>query len=133
LGLDFLLCGRYGANGAAIANGAAQGMAALGIWIYVWRTDKLDLKLVDCGRIVLSGGIMALGVLGILRVLPGAVGLLVAVAVGALLWMVGLRLTAALKTRDVKRFLSIRGQLPAAVKPLWGNLIAWLAPSVSLD
>jgi len=129
LGLDFLLVRKYGANGAAIANGAAQAMAALGIWIYVWRSDHLDLKLRDCGRIVLSGAIMALGVVATTRVVPGRVGLPVAVAVGVALWMVALRVTRALRPEDVARFLSIGGQFPAALRPLWSRLIAWMAPS----
>ncbi|HEX3743690.1 MAG TPA: polysaccharide biosynthesis C-terminal domain-containing protein [Bryobacteraceae bacterium] len=133
IGLDFLLVGRYGANGAAVANGTAQAMAALGTWIYLWRADRLDLKLTDCGRILVAGAIMALGVLGVVRYIPGAAGLFAGVVTGALLWFVGLRATRAIKREDVGRFLSIGGQLPAAVRPFWKGLVTWLAPSVSLD
>jgi O-antigen/teichoic acid export membrane protein len=131
IGLDFLLAGKHGANGAAIANGTAQGLAALGIWIYAWRADRLDLKLLDCGRILLSGAIMAAGVIAITRAVPGYLGLFLAVLGGAVLWLISLRLTAALKRQDVGRFLSIGNQLPLAVRPHWRSLIAWLAPSVS--
>jgi O-antigen/teichoic acid export membrane protein len=131
IGLDFLLVGKHGANGAAIANGTAQGLAALGIWIYAWRADRLDLKLLDCGRILLSGAIMAAGVIAITRAIPGYPGLILAVLGGAALWLVCLRFTAALKREDVGRFLSIGNQLPAAARPHWRSLIAWLAPSVS--
>jgi len=130
IGLDFLLTGKHGANGAAIANGTAQGMAALGIWIYAWRVDRLDLKLLDCGRILLSGAIMAAGVIAITRAIPGYAGLILAVLGGGALWLVCLRFTAALKPEDVGRFLSIGNQLPAAARPHWRRLIAWLAPSV---
>lgn len=132
IGLDVLLVGRYGANGAAIANGTAQAMAALGIWIYVWRADRLDLKLPDCGRIVVSGAIMGAGALATTRAIPGYGGLVAAIVAGAALWMIALRITAALKREDVSRFLSIGSQLPAAVRPFWRNLIAWMAPSVSV-
>ena len=131
IGLDFLLTGRHGANGAAIANGSAQAMAALGIWFYVWRAYKLDLRLADCGRIIVAGAIMAAGVLAIVRAIPGAVGLSVAVVGGVALWLIGLRLTAALKREDVGRVQSIGRRLPPNVQPLWKNVIAWLAPSVS--
>lgn len=129
IGLDVLLVGRHGANGAALANGAAQTLAALGIWIYVWRTDRLDLKLADCGRIVVSGAIMAAGALAAVRAVPGRAGLLAGIVAGAVLWMVALRATAAVKPEDVRRFLSIGSQFPASVQPLWRNLVAWLAPS----
>ena len=38
-------------------------MAALGIWIYAWRTAGLPLKLRDFGRIAVSGALMSAGVL----------------------------------------------------------------------
>jgi O-antigen/teichoic acid export membrane protein len=132
-GLDLVLDSRYGANGAAFANGAAQTLAALGIWIYVWRSDRLDLRLLDWGRIVLSGVIMSLGVMWVVRVLPGFVGLVVAIAIGAALWAIALRVTAALRREDVSRFLSIGTQMPAGVLPLWKGLIAWMAPTVSRE
>jgi O-antigen/teichoic acid export membrane protein len=131
LGLDVLLVGRYGANGAAIANGTAQTLAALGIWIYVWRKDSLDLRLGECGRILLSGAIMALGALLVVRNVPGFGGLAAAIAVGAALWFLALRLTRTLNREDVNRFLSIGAQLPSSVRPYWINLIAWLAPAAS--
>jgi O-antigen/teichoic acid export membrane protein len=132
IGLDILLVGRHGANGAAVANGTAQGLAALGIWIYVWKADRLDLKLADWGRIAASGAIMSLGVLATTRAIPGRAGLVPAIAAGAVLWMVALRITAALRPQDVNRFLAIGRQFPAAVRPHWKSLISWLAPSVSV-
>jgi O-antigen/teichoic acid export membrane protein len=132
IGLDVLLVGRHGANGAAFANGIAQTMGALGIWIYVWRADCLNLKLADWGRIVASGAIMALGVLAITKAIPGRAGLAASIPAGALLWMLALRLTAALKPEDVSRFLSVGKQFPVALRPHWKSLIAWLAPSVPM-
>jgi O-antigen/teichoic acid export membrane protein len=129
IGLDFLLTPQYGANGAAIANGSAQAMAALGIWIYAWRTADLDLKLGGFGRIAVSGAMMAAGVLAFTRVAPGLLGVFGSIAVGAAIWMFALRFTAALQREDASRFLSVGSQLPAAVRPHWKNLIAWLAPS----
>jgi stage V sporulation protein B len=129
IGLDVFLTPRYGANGAAFANGTAQTMAALGIWIYCWRTNDLNLKLRDFGRIVLSGAIMAAGVLAFHRAVPGYVGMFASIAIGAGLWMIALRVTGALKPEDASRFLSVGGTMPAAVRPHWKRLIDWLAPA----
>jgi O-antigen/teichoic acid export membrane protein len=129
IGLDILLTPRYGANGAAVANGTAQTMAAVGIWVYVWKTNDLDLRLRDFGRIVLSGAIMAAGVLAFTRAVPGYLGMLASIAIGAIIWMAALRITGALKPEDVSRFLSIGGQFPAIIRPHWKRLIAWLAPA----
>jgi O-antigen/teichoic acid export membrane protein len=127
IGLDILLTPRHGANGAAIANGAAQAMGALGIWIYAWRTYGLDLRLPDFGRILACGAIMAAAVVAFTRVAPGYVGMFGAVAIGGAIWMVALRVTGALKPQDASRFLSVGGQFPAAMRPHWKRLIAWLA------
>jgi O-antigen/teichoic acid export membrane protein len=129
VGLDILLTPRYGANGAAIANGSAQAMAALGIWIYAWRTTGLQLKLGDFGRIMLSGAIMAAGVLAFVHAVPGFAGMFGAIALGGVIWMIAVRITGALKREDASRFLSVGGQLPAAVRPHWKRLIAWLTPA----
>jgi O-antigen/teichoic acid export membrane protein len=129
IGLDFLLTPRYGANGAAVANGTAQTLAALGIWIYVWRTNQLDLRLRDFGQITLSGAIMAAGVLAFTHAIPGYVGLFGSIAIGAALWMIALRVTGALKPEDASRFLSVGGAMPAGVRPHWKRLIGWLAPA----
>jgi O-antigen/teichoic acid export membrane protein len=129
IGLDFLLTPRYGANGAAVANGTAQTMAALGIWIYVWRNDGVGLRLRDFGRIAVSGAIMAAGVLLFERAVPGYVGMFGSIALGAVLWMIALRVTAALKMEDAGRFLSLGAQLPAPMRPHWRRLVAWMAPA----
>ena len=129
IGLDFILTPVYGARGAAIANGSAQAVAALGIWIFVWRIAGLDLRLRDFGRIAVSGAIMAAGVLAFLRAVPGYAGLFGAVPLGGILWMISLRVTAALRPEDVSRFDSVGRQIPAALRPHWKRLIAWLAPA----
>ena len=131
IGLDFLLTPHYGANGAAVANGTAQGMAALGIWIYVRKSDGFGLGPREVGRIVLSGAIMAAGVLLFVRAVPGYVGMFGAIALGAAIWPIALRFTAALKAEDAGRFVSLGSRLPGAWQPRWKRLIHWLAPSVS--
>jgi O-antigen/teichoic acid export membrane protein len=129
IGLDILLTPLHGANGAAFANGIAQTLAALGIWIYVWRADRLDLRLSDFGRIVAAGVSMTAIVLAVSRMAPGSAGMLASIAVGAAAWFLSLRLTGALKPEDVSRFNSVGKQLPDGLRPHWRRLIAWLAPA----
>jgi O-antigen/teichoic acid export membrane protein len=131
IGLDFLLVRKYGANGAAIANGSAQAMAAIGIWIYVWKAFGLDLRLRDFGRILLSGAMMAAAVLAFTRTVPGYTGMFGAIATGGIVWIIALRVTGALKPEDVSRFLSVGGSLPAVVRPHWKRAIGWLAPGAA--
>ncbi len=128
IGMDLLLVRQHGAWGAALANGTAQGLAAIGIWTYAWRTDKLDLKLLDFARILLSGGIMVAGVLTVNRFVSGYGGLLVAIATGAVLYVLAVRLTGALQARDVSRFLVLGRPLPPNLAQRWRKLLEWLAP-----
>jgi O-antigen/teichoic acid export membrane protein len=131
IGMDFLLTPHYGANGAAVANGTAQAMAAVGIWIYCWRTDGIGLGPRHIGRIAVSAGIMAAGVLLFTRAVPGYFGMFGAIALGAALWFIALRVTKALKAEDAGRFISLGSRLPGAWRPRWKRLIQWLAPAGS--
>jgi O-antigen/teichoic acid export membrane protein len=129
IGLDILLTPRFGANGAAIANGTAQAAAALGTWIYIWKSDEVDVRLRDFGRIAAAGSIMGVGVLAFTRAVPGIAGTFLSIALGAALWMIALRVTGALKPGDVSRFLTLGRPLPSAWQPHWKRLISWLAPA----
>jgi O-antigen/teichoic acid export membrane protein len=131
IGLDFILIPRYGANGAAIANGVGQTMGALGIWIYAKRTNGLDLRSSRFGRMMLSGALMAAGVLAFTHAVPGYPGMFGSIAVGAAIWFLALRLTGSLKPEDVSRIASVGGHLPARFRPHWNRLIGWLAPAGS--
>jgi hypothetical protein len=51
------------------------------------------------------------------------------IAIGAAIWLIALRVSGALKPEDASRILSVGGQLPAALRPHWKRLIAWLAPA----
>lgn len=129
IGLDFLLTPRYGGNGAAIANGTAQGLAALATWIYLWRSDKIDLRLRDFARIAAAGAMMGVGVMVFIRAVPGYAGLLLSIVIGAALWVFAVRVTGALKPDDASRFLKLGSPLPSAWQPHWKRLISWLAPA----
>jgi hypothetical protein len=72
---------------------------------------------------------MAVGVLAFTRWVPGYVGMFGSIAIGAAVWMIALRVTGAFKPEDVSRFLSVGGAMPAAMRPHWKRVIAWLAPA----
>jgi O-antigen/teichoic acid export membrane protein len=128
MGLDVLLTPGHGAVGAGIANGSAQALAALGIWIYAWRRLQLDLRLKEFARILFSGATMAAGVLLINRWVHGYPGMAVSIVAGAVIWFTALRLSGALTAADASRFRSIGSFLPASIRPYWNRLIGLLAP-----
>ena len=131
MGLDVLLTPRHGAVGAGLANGSAQALAALGIWIYAWRRLQLDLRLKEFARIFLSGAVMAAGVLLINRWVHGYLGMAVSIVSGAVIWVAALRLSGAFTAADASRFRSVGAFLPASIRPYWNQLIALLAPAAA--
>ena len=131
VGLDILLTPHYGAVGAGIANGSAQALAAVGIWIYAWRRLELDLRLKEFGRVFLSAAIMAAGVLAINHWIHGYLGMAISIVAGAALWLAALRLTGAFTSADASRFRSAGSSLPVPFRPYWNRLIGLLAPPVA--
>jgi O-antigen/teichoic acid export membrane protein len=131
MGLDVLLTPRHGAVGAGLANGSAQALAALGIWIYAWRRLHLDLRLKEFARIFLSAAVMAAGVLATNHWLHGYPGMVAAIVAGAVIWFAALRLSGALTAADANRFRSVGSSLPAPVRPYWNRLVGLLAPAAA--
>jgi O-antigen/teichoic acid export membrane protein len=129
--LDILLVPGYGAIGAALANGLAQLLAAIGTWIFVWRVMRLDLRLKDFGRIFASGAVMAAGVVAINRSLPGYLGMAASIAAGAVIWAAALRLFRVLDGNDANRFRSVGRVLPASARPIWNRFIHLLVPATA--
>ncbi len=129
IGLDFLLTPAHGAVGAAWANGLAQTLAALMIWFKVYRDYKVNLRLGEFARIALSGAAMLGVVLAVERLLPFSnyAVLACSIAVGALAWLVALRLTHALNRSDAERLLQLGSRLPGAARPAFERCIRFLA------
>jgi O-antigen/teichoic acid export membrane protein len=129
--LDFLLTPGYGAIGAAIANGAAQTLAALGIWVHAWRLFKLDLRVGAFTRITASAAGMALTAVLINRAIPTYTGLALSIVAGALVWFALLRWTGAMDQIDSQRLVVLGRSLPGRVRPAWQTLVGWIAPGTA--
>jgi len=126
--LDILLTPRYGAIGAAVANGSAQTLAAVGICLFAWRVSRFDPRLPAFGRLLVCGVLMVAGVFGISRWVAGPAGVAISVGAGAAIWLGSLRMMRALTAQDAERFLNLGRSAPAAVRPYVIGAIRWLAP-----
>lgn len=126
--LDILLAPRYGAVGVTIANGIAQILAALCVWVQAWRLFHLDLRLRAFNRIAVSGAGMALAAVLINRAIPSYAGLAASILGGALVWLVLLRWTGAMDQNDGQRFANLGRSLPGRIRPVWQSLVSWIAP-----
>jgi len=128
IALDFLLTPRYGAVGAAIANGSAQTLAAVGIWVRAWQLFKLDLRLGAFTRITAAAAGMALTTIAINRAMPSYAGLSLSIMAGALVWFVLLRWTRAMDQTDSQRLDTLGRSLPGKIRPIWRSLVSWIIP-----
>ncbi len=129
--LDILLTPRHGAFGAAIANGSAQTLAVILLWVYARRLFHLDLRLKAFGRIVLSGSGMVAVALSVAHTIPTYAGLAASIVAAALTWLLLLRWTGALDQADRQRLLSISRAVPQRIRPGWTALVTLLAPDRS--
>jgi O-antigen/teichoic acid export membrane protein len=129
IGLDFLLTPAHGAVGATIANGAAQTLAAVMLWVWVYRHSNVDLRLGEFGRIALSGVCMAGMVVLVQRVAPvgGYLGLAVSILTGALAWLAALRITGAVNLADAQRLRQIGRRLPSRMQLMLERCVSLIA------
>ncbi len=125
--LDVLLTPHYGARGAAIANGAAQTGAAIGLWVRVHGHYRLDLRLGEFGRILLSAAAMGAVAILIPRWLPTYGGVAAAFCIAVLTWFLTLRITGAVRPEDAGRLLNMGKVLPGRLRPLFCRLVNWLS------
>jgi O-antigen/teichoic acid export membrane protein len=126
--LDILLIPRHGAVGAAIANGSAQTLAAIGVWFRAWQLFRLDLRLRAFARIAAAGVAMSITAVALSRLIGGYVGLAAAILSGMLVWFAVLRWTGAMDKTDGQRFLTVGRALPGRVRPFWNGLVNLVAP-----
>jgi O-antigen/teichoic acid export membrane protein len=129
IALDILLCPRYGAVGAAVANGSAQTLNAIGIWVQVRRLFAPDLRLKAFARIGLSALGMAAVAIAVSRAVPNYAGFAASIVAGAVAWLALLRFAGALEPRDAARFLNAGRALPGPLRGPWEKVIGLLAAS----
>jgi O-antigen/teichoic acid export membrane protein len=126
--LDIVLIPSHGAVGAALANGAGQIVAAVGVWFTVWRLFKLNLHIADFARIAAAGAAMAAASIAVHRVVPGKPGMAVAIVAGAVVWIVALRLVGALHGEDASRLVAAGRMFPGPLQPYWKQVIGVVIP-----
>jgi O-antigen/teichoic acid export membrane protein len=131
IGLDVLLTPSHGALGAAVANGAAQTLAAIAIWWRVQRLFRMDLRLGEFGRVALSGLMMAAVVTVVAHAVPGRAGLVVSILAGIVSWLLFLRLTRAVTQTDRERLAQIGRILPGRFRPGFERVVSLVAASAA--
>ncbi|MGC1414311.1 MAG: polysaccharide biosynthesis C-terminal domain-containing protein [Candidatus Acidiferrum sp.] len=127
--LDFALIPSHGALGAAWANGVAQSVAALTIWGRVLLRYPVRIDIPVLLRLAAATLAMAIVVLGIVATpFDPIMKLVVAIPVGAIVFLVTSRMFAVLQTDDRRRLLQLSALLPTPVGSSFKRLVDFLVP-----
>lgn len=127
IGLGLWLIPRGGAVGAAWATGIAQGLTAGGLTVFAWMRLGLSVPLADLGRILIACVPMVIGARLLAGALPPWAAVLIAVPVGAALYVVSLRVLNVFSTADHARMASLDRMVPSRLRPAYRRASAWLA------
>jgi O-antigen/teichoic acid export membrane protein len=112
---DVGLIPHYGVFGAAVSRVVAQTLvSALAVAFLVWRLGVAP-PFADLGRILACALLCALVARVCLLLAPGPLGLPLAVAMGAAVYLLSARWLKALPEEDIARFRSLAASLPGAI------------------
>jgi O-antigen/teichoic acid export membrane protein len=129
--LDLTLIPANQAIGAALANGGAQALSVIGVWVAVMRLLGISLPFRSLLRMGLSSAVMGAAVWCVARPLTPWLAAILAPLAGALVYVVMLRLTASLESTDRQRLSHLRNNVPAAFRGLFDRAIDFVVPDSS--
>ena len=127
---DLVLIPRMGAVGAALANGSAQTLAAIGIWYRAISRYHVRLDSKKLAKIAIASAFMCTSVLLLNRVkLPFVVTLISGSLVGGMVFLVGLRWLRVFEQKDRERLLLVGKRLPRALNLGFTKFLSLLMPN----
>jgi O-antigen/teichoic acid export membrane protein len=127
---DLMLIPRFGAVGAAAANGIAQLLAAIGIWVIVGRYFSAHLDARFFKKLTVICGAMAACALVVASALNSWWAVAAGVGTGIVIFVLGLRFASVLAADDRERLLILERRLPATIRTFFRRLVMFIAPPV---
>ncbi len=127
--LDFAFIPRFGAIGAAVANGVAQTFSVVVLWLAALNLLKIELPLSAVLKTATVSGCMALLVHGAVSRFPAFLAVAVAIVTGVAVYLIGLRVSRVLSGADRHRMLVLKQHVPSAIRRLFDIGLNWLIPA----
>lgn len=125
----FLLIPHYGLLGAALSRTATQiAMIAIGLWFITSRL-KFSYPFAALFRILCAALVASLSAYLVVNFVPGVQGLIAAVAVAALVYLVCLRLFYAVDPRDIALAHRLTAGLPSRLASIANLLLTFVDPA----
>ena len=126
--LDLTLIPLFGAFGAAAANGIAQTLAAVGVWVIVARRFSIRLDAPFFMRLTAVCTSMAAIVLLIVYRLHSWPAVAAGIGAGIAVFLLGLRCASVLAAEDRERLLTLERRLPASFRTLYRGFVMFIVP-----
>lgn len=127
LGLDWVMIRWFCSTGAAIADGLGRTIATVGVWLIAARWYKLKLPYGFAARLLLACLIMAASVLPIVWLLPQLLAIILGPLVGAIGFIVGLRIARVLDDEDADRLRILEKAFPGKTREVFLVVLAWMS------
>ena len=125
--LDVILIPRYGATGAALANGLTQSFAVFAIWRHILTRYPVRLDSTVLLRLSAATAAMAIVVLGIVALpLASVMKLAVAIPAGAIVFLLTARSLRLWQKEDRRRLLLLSTLVPAPARRWYERLVDFL-------
>src|ERR1700689_397877 len=91
LGLDFALIPKYGAVGAAVANGATQTFLSFALWVAAARLLEIRFPILPILKTTMVSAVMAVAVYFTISRFPALLGLPLAIVLGVAMYLALIR------------------------------------------
>lgn len=128
LTLDLLLIRAHGAIGAAIANGIAQFVSAVGSWTLAFRFCGAKFPVRSTGKLLVAALVMAAGAAVCSATMPPAITLGVGVPISMALFVLCMRLLHPFDARDRSRLMLAAKLLPGPGARLYAKVLSFAIP-----
>jgi O-antigen/teichoic acid export membrane protein len=126
--LDLTLIPFFGAFGAAAANGIAQTLAAVGVWVIVGRCFSIRLDAAFFTKLTAVCASMSAIVLLLVSILRSWPAVAAGTVAGIMAFVLGLHFASVLASEDRERFLTLEPQLPVRIRTLFREFVMFIAP-----
>ena len=128
IALDWFLIRRYGAVGAAWGNGLAQTFGIMAIWQQARRFYRFSFPLATAARLLVAGLVMTAATYAVLQAVPGVVGLVAAVLLAIVVYVLSVKLVRGLDFSDRERLAPLGARLPGPLRRTYAAALNFVTP-----
>jgi O-antigen/teichoic acid export membrane protein len=128
ISLDVALIPRYGALGAAFANGITQTFSVLALWLVAMRLLKFRVPILPLVKIAVISASMAIIVRLATTRFSAVPATILAIVLGIITYLFLVRTTSVLSADDRGRMMHLKNRVPRNIGRIFEATLNWLIP-----